>query len=310
MIIKLKHKEQLRINMKSMTGFAQRRFDFNNLSLHIIVKSLNHRFLDISFKGTGINPTTEKLIKDIVRNRVFRGKLEIMFDIFDLDQRKCNIHFNDRLSSEVLDELLPFLKRYKNKIGLSLDSLLKIPMIFHLDYLPENYTEEERNVIQRSIELVFDDFLKSREQEGMSIADNIGKSIEEIEQRLGFVEKEANKIENELFLKFKERISKYLKEYEQEVEERRILQEAAILAEKSCVNEEINRLATHAKRLKDLLEDNTVEVKGREADFLAQEMQREAHTIASKTNSMEVHEHILHIRRAIEKIKQQVQNVE
>lgn len=296
--------------MKSMTGFAQRRFEFNNLSLHIIIKSLNHRFLDISFKGTGINSTTEKLVKDIARNRVFRGKLEIMIDIFDADQRKCDIHFNDRLSWEILDKLLPFKKRYKNKIGLSLDALLKIPMIFHLDYLAENYTQEEKDEIQRSLESVFADFLKSREQEGKSIAENIGKSIEEIEHRLGFVEKEADQVENELFLKFKEKIEKYLKEFEHEVEERRILQEAAILAEKSCVNEEINRLATHARRLKDLLADETLEVKGREADFLAQEMQREAHTIASKTNSMEVHEHILHIRRAIEKIKQQVQNVE
>ncbi len=296
--------------MKSMTGFAQRRFEFNNLSLHIIIKSLNHRFLDISFKGTGINSTTEKLVKDIARNRVFRGKLEVMIDIFDADQRKCDIHFNDRLSWEILDKLLPFKKRYKNKIGLSLDALLKIPMIFHLDYLAENYTQEEKDEIQRSLESVFADFLKSREQEGKSIAENIGKSIEEIEHRLGFVEKEADQVENELFLKFKEKIEKYLKEFEHEVEERRILQEAAILAEKSCVNEEINRLATHARRLKDLLADETLEVKGREADFLAQEMQREAHTIASKTNSMEVHEHILHIRRAIEKIKQQVQNVE
>jgi len=296
--------------MKSMTGFAQRRFEFNNLSLHIIIKSLNHRFLDINFKGTGINPTTEKLIKNIFRDRVFRGKIEIMFDIFDSDQRKCNIHFNDRLSAEILDELLPVMKRYKNKISLSLDSLLKIPMIFHLDYLPENYTQEERDEIQRSIEMVFADFLKSREQEGKSILANMLKSIEEIENHLEFVEKESNKVENELFLKFKEKISKYLKEYEHEVEERRILQEAAILAEKGCINEEINRLATHSQRLKELLSDDIVEVKGREADFLAQEMQRETHTIASKTNSMEVHEHILHIRREIEKIKQQVQNVE
>lgn len=298
------------MTMKSMTGFAQRRFEFNNLSFNIIIKSLNHRFLDISFKGTGINPTTEKLIKDIFRNRVFRGKIEIMFDIFDSDQRKCNIHFNDRLSTEILDELMPFMKRYKNKIGLSLDALLKIPMIFHLDYLPENYTQEEKDEIKRSIEMVFDDFLKSRDQEGKSILVNIKKSIEEIEHHLASVEKEADKVEKELFLKFKEKISKYLKEYEHDVEERRILQEAAILAEKSCVNEEINRLAIHSKRLKDLLVDDTVEVKGREADFLAQEMQRETHTIASKTNSMEVHEHILYIRREIEKIKQQVQNVE
>jgi uncharacterized protein (TIGR00255 family) len=88
------------------------------------------------------------------------------------------------------------------------------------------------------------------------------------------------------------------------------VQEAAILAEKSCINEEISRIGTHNKRLRELLTDNAIETKGREADFLAQEMQRETHTIASKTTSMEVHKHVLNIRREIEKIKQQVQNVE
>ncbi|UCH97075.1 MAG: DUF1732 domain-containing protein [Candidatus Aminicenantes bacterium] len=294
--------------MKSMTGFAQGRFEFDSFSLNIMFKSLNHRFLDIIFKGTGINPTTEKLIKEIVKNRVFRGKIEVVFDLFDNNQRKCNIHFNEGLSAEILDELLLFKKRYKDKIGLSLDSLLKIPMIFHLDYLPEDYTKEEEEEIRCSIESVFSDFLKSREQEGGWILKNLLESIEKIESHAAVIEAEADKVEKELFLKFKERMSKYLKE--SEIDERRILQEAAILAEKGCINEEIHRLATHTKRLKELLTDEGLEAKGREADFLAQEMQRETHTIASKTTSMEVHEHVLYARREIEKIKQQVQNVE
>jgi uncharacterized protein (TIGR00255 family) len=82
------------------------------------------------------------------------------------------------------------------------------------------------------------------------------------------------------------------------------------MAEKGCINEEVQRLEIHTRRLKDLVNDNHVEVKGREADFLTQEMMRETHTIASKTNSMEIHDHVLEIRREIEKIKQQVQNVE
>jgi uncharacterized protein (TIGR00255 family) len=296
--------------MKSMTGFAQRRFEFNDISLNIIFKSLNHRFLDMSFKGTGFNAVTEKLVKEIVKNRVFRGKLEVVIDLFAANQRKCDIHFNEQLSGAILDRLLSFKKRYKDKIGLSLDSLLKIPVIFHLDYLPENYTEDEIEAMRGFIEVVFSDFLKSREQEGVSISTNLAVSLEEIERNLGFIEKEAEQVEKELFLKFKEKISRYLRETEYEVEERRILQEAAILAEKGCISEEMNRLGTHARRLRELLADDTVEVKGREADFLAQEMQRETHTIASKTVSMKIHGHILQVRRAIEKIKQQVQNVE
>jgi uncharacterized protein (TIGR00255 family) len=294
--------------MKSMTGFAQGRFEFNNISLSIQFKSVNHRFLDVFLKGTGINATTEKLIKEIIKDRVFRGKIEVIFDLFDANQRKCDIHFNEKLSSEILDELLYFKKRYKERISLSLDSLLRIPMIFHLDYLPDNYTAQEIEQIKTSIDRVFSEFLQSREQEGHAILESLLVSIEKIGSILKQIEHEAEAVEKELFVKFKEKISRYLDEYE--IDERRIIQEAAILAEKACINEEINRIAVHNKRLKELLSDDTIEVKGRESDFLAQEMQRETHTIASKTTSLEAHRQILEMRREIEKIKQQVQNVE
>lgn len=293
--------------MKSMTGFAQGRFEFDNISLNIIFKSLNHRFLDFNLKGTGINPTTEKIIKEALKNKAARGKIEVVFDLFDASQRKCNIQFNEQLSSEILDELLYFKKRYK-EVSLSLDSLLRIPMIFHLDYMPENYSELEIQQIRTSLEKVMVEFLQSREQEGKAIKKNLMAGIQKIGELVTVLEKDSDAIEQELFTKFKEKIAKFLKDYE--MDERRIAQEAAILAEKACINEEINRLATHNNRLKELLDDDEIEIKGREADFLAQEMQRETHTIASKTTSMEIHKHVLNVRREIEKIKQQVQNVE
>jgi len=293
--------------MKSMTGFAQGRFEFDNISLNIIFKSLNHRYLDFSLKGTGINPTTEKIIKEALKNRAARGKIEVVFDLFDASQRKCNIQFNEQLSSEILDELLYFKKRYK-EVSMSLDSLLRIPMIFHLDYMPENYSELEIQQIKSAIEKVLSEFLQSRQQEGNAIKLDLLASIEKIGQLVKILENDSTTIEKELYTKFKEKIARFLAEYE--VDERRIAQEAAILAEKACINEEINRLSTHANRLKELLEDDSLEIKGREADFLAQEMQRETHTIASKTTSMEIHKHVLNVRREIEKIKQQVQNVE
>ncbi len=293
--------------MKSMTGFAQGRFEFNDITLSLMFKSLNHRFLDISFKGTGVNPTTEKWLKEIINEKVFRGKIEVVFDLFDANQQKCNIQFNQQLSSEILDELLYFKKRYK-EITLSLDSLLRIPMIFRLDYQTDNFNPHEKEEIRNFIRRVFEEFLQSRVEEGKDILKSVLAGIGKIENELALVETEAEKMENELFLKFKEKMTRYLKDYE--IDERRILQEAAILAEKSCINEEINRLATHNKRVKDLLTGPDTEIKGKEADFLAQEMQRETHTIASKTISMEVHRSVLDIRREIEKIKQQVQNVE
>jgi uncharacterized protein (TIGR00255 family) len=294
--------------MRSMTGFAQGRTEFNDIAVNIAFKSLNHRFLDVSFKGAGITPQLEMSIKDIIKDRIFRGKVEITFNLFDARQKKYHIQFNDNLMREVLDRLTPLKEKYGSSVALSLEFLLKIPMIFHLEYEADDFEESDRLEMKRFIEKVFNDFLKAREAEGRYILKDLLANIKKIEKSTRNLKKYAHKLEQELFFKYKEKIKKILQETE--IEEKRILQEAAILAERSCINEEINRLEAHTSRLKMLLNDKTIEIKGREADFLAQEMYRETHTIASKTDSQEILQVILEARREIEKIKQQVQNVE
>jgi uncharacterized protein (TIGR00255 family) len=298
----------LRIKMKSMTGYAQGRFEFNDISLHISFRSWNHRFLDINFKGIGTTPETEKLTRDVIKDKIFRGKIEIIFDLFQSDQSKYNIQLNDRLLTDILDELLYFKRKYKEKVGLSMDALLKIPMIFRLDYMEDRFDERDTAEIKKNIKKVFEEFLESREEEGEAIRKDLQGSIKKIEATLTLIKKEADHLEKNIFKKYKEKISKYLEGFE--IDERRIAQEAAILAEKSCISEEIQRLETHTKRLNVLFNNSKMEAIGREADFLSQEMMRETHTMASKTTSMETHEQVLEIRREIEKIKQQVQNVE
>ena len=291
-----------------MTGFAQGRTEFNDISINISFKSLNHRFLDVSFKGTGITPKSEKLLKEIIKEKIIRGKLEIIFNLFDSRNKRFNIQFNENLLIEILDKLHPIRERYGETVDLTLDFLLKIPMIFHLEYISDNFEESDWNKMKRFIEKVFKEFLQTREMEGQYILKDLLASIKTIENNIKVFKKNSENLTQTLFLKYKERIDKVLQEYE--MDEKRILQEAAILAEKSCINEEINRLETHTRRLKELLKDKKAEKKGREADFLAQEMQRETHTIASKTDSQEILHTILETRREIEKIKQQVQNVE
>ncbi len=294
--------------MKSMTGFAQGRFEFNNISLHVLFRSWNHRYLDISFKGTGITPETEKIVKEIVKAKAFRGKIEVVFDLFLTDQSRYKIQLNDRLLTDVLDELLFFKRKYKEKISLSMDALLKIPLIFRLDYAAEHFDPRDLDEIKKTTAKVFKEFIQARKEEGQAISKDLLACVKKIETNLRAVKKESAKIEKELFARYKEKISRFLTELE--IDERRIAQEAAIVAEKSCINEEIQRLETHTRRFKELVKDNKMDIKGRELDFLSQEMLRETHTISAKTASMDIHEQVLEIRREIEKIKQQVQNVE
>ncbi len=294
--------------MKSMTGFAQGRFDFNDFSFSFSIKSLNHKFLELGFRGTGITPNSEKLIKEIIKEKVFRGKVEIVFNLFERDPLKWNIQFNEFLLDEIMEKMAPFNRRHKFPINLSLDSLMKIPMIFHLDYEFEKMSPASLDMIRKAINQVCDDFVASRAEEGEFIQRSLLESLRQILIFLKEIEAEAEQIENQVFAALQEKIRRFVKEYE--LDERRIAQEAALSAEKSCIREEIRRLDTHAQRLEALTVDPDLQLKGREADFLSQEMLRETHTIASKTGSLEIHRQILMVRREIEKIRQQVQNVE
>ncbi len=294
--------------MRSMTGFAQGRFSLDNFSLNIVIRSLNHRYFDLSIKGSGISGDIESIIKDLIKDKISRGKIEVLVDFFDSRKNDWDIKFNDALLTGILDKVLYFKKRYKSELSLSLDSLLKIPMVFHLDQTGDGFSQREKSSIKSSIKKVLKSFIDSRESEGKKIASDIMDSIKIIESEVNEAGRKASKFEKEIYEKFLSKIKKYVSEYE--IDKKRIVQEAALLAEKNCIAEELNRLKTHASRLKSLINNRKLKMKGKEADFLSQEMLRETSTISAKTGSIDIHDRIILVRREVEKIKQQVQNVE
>jgi uncharacterized protein (TIGR00255 family) len=294
--------------MKSMTGFAQGRFNFRDFSLFISFKSYNNRYLEINFKGNGISADSEKVIKEMLKEKLQRGKVEIVFDLFLNNQKNWNVQLNSALLETIVARIMPLQEKFGPGLTLSLDALLKLPMIFHLDYDLDRLSRKDQADIKKSIAKVFADFLASRSQEGLFIGKDLSDSITLIESHIRIITAREKDFEKDMFLNYKKKIAKYVKGLN--IDEKRIAQEAAISAEKTSIAEEINRLKTHSQRLKDLLKDKKQDTVGREADFLSQEMQRETHTIAAKTNCLDIHQHILVIRREIEKIRQQVQNIE
>lgn len=291
-----------------MTGFAQGRFILGNFSLNVTIRSLNHRYFDLSIKGSGVSYDVEKTIKELFKGKILRGKIEVSVDLFNSSKNDWDIKFNDNLLTAILDKVLYFKKKYKRELSLSLDSLLKIPMVFHLDQQGEEFSIKEKNYLKNSLKKVLKEFLESREEEGKSIVSYIKGCIKIIEENISIINKFSSEYEKEMFAKFTAKIRKYVSDYE--IDENRILQEAAISAEKNCISEEINRLKTHTLRLKSLINNKKIGLKGKEGDFLTQEMLREISTISAKTGSMKIHEHVILIRREVEKIKQQIQNVE
>jgi uncharacterized protein (TIGR00255 family) len=294
--------------MNSMTGFAQGRFNFRDFSLFVSFKSYNNRYLEIAFKGSGISAASEKMIKEMLKSRLQRGKVEIVFDLFLNNQKNWDVQLNAALLEKILKQVMPLQKKFGPGLSLSLDGLLKLPMVFHLDGDLERLGRKDQADIKRSLAKVFANFLKSRRQEGEFIGRDLNDSIALIESHLRVVGAREKEFERDMFLTYKKKIARFVKGMP--IDEKRIAQEAAISAEKGSIAEEINRLKTHGQRLKSLLKDKAHDTVGREADFLSQEMLRETHTIAAKTSCLDIHQHILIIRREIEKIRQQVQNIE
>jgi uncharacterized protein (TIGR00255 family) len=294
--------------MKSMTGFARESFHFRDFSLFISFKSYNNRYLEIIFKGSGISAAGEKAIKEMMREKLQRGKVEVVVDLFRHGSGQWGITLNTPLIEEIMKRLAPLQEKYGRSPSLPLDSLLKIPMVLHVDLDPERFNPRDEAAIRRSAAKVFAAFLESRFQEGRCIQRDVLASLRRIEALIRGIRAHEKEFEKDAFLNYRRKIERLLRDLP--IDEKRIAQEAAIIADKASITEEINRLKTHTQRLKLLLRDRSIATQGREADFLSQEMQRETHTIAAKTSSLDIHQQILLIRREIEKIREQVQNIE
>ncbi len=292
--------------MKSMTGFARGSFHFRNFSLFVSFKSYNNRYLEVNFKGSGVSAPAEKIIREMMREKLQRGKVEVVVDLFRQGPGQWDINLNTSLIEEIMKRLAPLQKKFG--LNLTLDSLLKLPMILHMDLDPERLSQRDQTAIRRSVAKVFAAFLESRAQEGGCIQHDLLTSIKRIEVLIKGIHVHEKEFERDVFRNYRKKIEKFLKDLP--IDEKRIAMEAAISADKASITEEINRLKTHVQRLKSLLQDTSIATQGREADFLSQEMLRETHTIAAKTGSLDIHQQILLIRREIEKIREQVQNIE
>lgn len=289
-----------------MTGFAQQRYTFRDFSLFVSFKSYNNRYLETSFRGNGLTADRERFLRDLLKGRLQRGKVEVALELFPEGAGQWDIRLNVPVIEEVMRRLAPLQRKYG--AGPALDALLKLPALFRLDHDPERLGAGGEAALRRAVRAVFAAFLRSRRREGLGIRGDLLASLSLIDRQVRALRAREKEVEREAFRRCRQRIARFLKDLP--VDERRVAQEAAICADKSSIAEEVNRLRTHALRLRRLLQARAPAAKGKEADFLTQEMQRETHTIAAKTPSLYIQQQILLIRREIEKIRQQVQNVE
>ena len=292
--------------MKSMTGFGRASASENNFSITVELKTVNNRFLDVNLRLPGELQLLEPTIKKLIGNRLARGRVEVnlQYDRNDAAQFELN--------RPLIAGFLAAMKEMQDEFSLSGEPDLNV--IARLPNVVTTKKEEPSTEFLETVEKVFaaalDDLENMRAKEGAMLGTELLARLKDIEDRIPPIESEAANVAEEYRLRLTKRIGEILAKTDTQIEidPSRIAQEVAHMAERLDISEEITRLKTHIEHFRGIVAE-TRDV-GKRLDFLTQELNREANTIASKTNNMVVKENALAIKSEIEKIREQVQNVE
>jgi len=292
--------------MKSMTGFGRGAASGENFAVSVEIKTVNNRFLDLNLRLAGELQTLEANLKRTIQNRISRGRA----DVFVNYERTSEIAYE--LNRPLISGYLSALKQMQTEFSLSgepdFNYIARLPNA--LQPKAEELSEDFTRGVETAVETALDELEKMRGVEGESLKNDLNNLLADIENHLPKIESESETVADEYLQRLNKRIEKLLSKSDSQIEldQARLAQEVAYLADKSDISEEITRLKSHIEQFRQIMSEEK-EV-GKRLDFLTQELNREANTIASKTNNLIVKESALQIKSAIEKIREQVQNVE
>ena len=293
--------------IKSMTGFGRGEYTDGKRSIIAEIKSVNHRYSDITVKMPRRYTFAEDKIKNAVKDKIRRGKVDVSIIVENITENDVNIKLNTMLAKQYYDNLTELRSEFDLSGDISLQFLASLPDV--MKAIPDVEDEEE---ITKSILIPVAEAAanleKMRAVEGEKLAEDLIAKGEHVKEILDKIAERAPQVVVDYTAKLKERIQDLVGSSVQ-VPEDRILVEAAVFADKCAIDEEITRLNSHLVQLKNIIEKSS-QPDGKKLDFLVQEMNREANTIGSKANDITITNYMLEIKSEIEKIREQVQNIE
>ncbi len=291
--------------IKSMTGFGRAQETVDGMTVTVELKSVNHRYFEFTAKVPRTYGFLEEKLKSFLNARVSRGKMECYVSIENLEESDMEVVVNPSLAKGYVDALRTLSETFGLKEDYSAISIAKFPDVLTLRKAP---ADEEKiwNAVQKVTELAVERFVTMRETEGEKLCADILSKADTILEHVAFVESRSPQTVREYHEKLRQRMEELLENTQ--VDEQRLLTEAAIFADKVAVDEETVRLCSHISQLREFL--NADEPIGRKLDFLVQEMNRESNTIGSKAQDVEIAKRVIAIKAEVEKIREQVQNIE
>lgn len=291
--------------IKSMTGYGKSEQTIDSLNVTVEIKSVNHRYFEFSARVPREYGFLEEKLKKYCNSLITRGKVECYVSVEDLEERDMEVNVNETLAAGYVKALKELSERFGLKDDISAVTLSRYPDVITLHKASE---DEERiwNAVKTVAETAVSKFIEMRETEGSKLRGDILSRADYIIECVEFIEGRSPETVREYNEKLKQRMKELLGDAS--VDEQRLLNEAAIYADKIAVDEETVRLRSHISQLREFMNSN--EAIGRKLDFLVQEINREANTIGSKAQDVDIAKKVIAIKAEVEKIREQVQNIE
>lgn len=291
--------------IKSMTGFGRCEVAENSRKFTVEIKSVNHRYLDVNIKMPKALNFFESAVRSELKKYISRGKVDVFISFEDFSEENSTVHYNREIAAEYLKYLRQMAEDFRLEDDIRVSVLARFPEVFTME---EAGTDEEElwKELQKAVTGAAEMFVDTRVVEGGHLRDDLMEKLEGMQILADAVARRAPLIVEEYRRKLEERVKELLADAQ--VDEARLVTEVTIFADKVCVDEELVRLRSHIETTKNtLLAGGAV---GRKLDFIAQEMNREANTILSKASDLEASNYAIELKTEIEKVREQIQNLE
>ena len=291
--------------IKSMTGFGRCEVLKDSRKFTVELKSVNHRYLDVNIRMPKKLNFFETSIRTLLKSYADRGKVDIFITYEDLSQSQVSVKYNAALAAEYLKYLNQMAEEFSLDNDVRVSTLSRYPEVFTMEECSED-EDELWDGLKEALEGAFSQFVEMRTKEGERLKEDILLKLDLLSEQIRFIEERSPQIIAEYRTKLEEKMRELLEDTQ--IDDNRIAAEVILFADKICTDEEVVRLKSHIQHMKETLEESNGI--GRKLDFIAQEMNREANTILSKANDLDISNRAISLKTEIEKIREQIQNIE
>lgn len=292
--------------IKSMTGFGRSEVVTDERKITIELKSVNHRYLDLSIKMPKKLSFLEGSIRNLMKTYIQRGKVDVYITYEDYTINNGTLKYNKELAAEYIACLKQIQQDFDLDYDIKVSTLSRYPDILTME--EQSVDEEELwSILEPPVREACEKFVQTRTQEGHNLEKDLLEKLDGLDKKVTRIEERSPEVVNAYRTKLEAKVSELLEDTQ--IDDNRIAAEVILFSDKICNDEETVRLHSHVKNMKKMLTTETEGI-GRKLDFMAQEMNREANTILSKSSDMQISDIAIDLKTEIEKIREQIQNIE